>query len=81
MVRHGVPQGPILRPLLFIIYTNDLPPTISTLSEPIIFADDTSVIISSKKFDDFHTTSNIILSQMSKWFTASKFALNLEKQI
>jgi hypothetical protein len=60
-VEHGVAQGSVLRPLLFMIYINDLPPTINTLPEPIIFADDTSVQISSKKFDGFHTRSNIVL--------------------
>jgi hypothetical protein len=34
--------------LLFILYMNDLPPTINTLTETIIFADDTSVIIYKK---------------------------------
>jgi hypothetical protein len=65
--------------LLFIININDLPPTINTLTEPIIFADDTSVIISNKNFDDFCATSNIVLSHMSKWFTANKLALNLDE--
>jgi hypothetical protein len=37
----GVLQWSIIEPLLFVIYMNDL----SSLSEPIIFADDTSVII------------------------------------
>jgi hypothetical protein len=79
MIKHGVPQGPILGPFLFIIYINGLPPTISTLSEAIIFAHDASVIIASKKFDNFHTRLNIVLSQMNKWFSPNKLVLNLDK--
>jgi hypothetical protein len=72
-------QGSIVGPLVFIMCTNDVPPTIHTLSEPIIFEDDTSVIIYSKYFDDFCLMSNIVLSRMSKWFTANKVALNPDK--
>jgi hypothetical protein len=32
--------------LLSFLYINDLPPTINTLSEPILFADATSIMIS-----------------------------------
>jgi hypothetical protein len=67
------------RALAFIIYINDLPQTINTLTEPIIFANDTNVIISNKNFDDFCTISNIVLSHISKWFTANRLALNLDK--
>jgi hypothetical protein len=60
-------------------YINDLPPTINTLSEPTLFTDDTSVIISSKNFDDFSTMSNTVLPHMSKWFAPNKLVLNLDK--
>jgi hypothetical protein len=63
----------------FIIYINDLPPTINTLAIPIIFTDDTSVIISSKNLDDICMLSNRVLCLMSKWFTANKLTLNLYK--
>jgi hypothetical protein len=49
------------------MYINDLPPTINTFSEPILFADDISVIISSKNCDYFSAMSNTVLSDMSKW--------------
>jgi hypothetical protein len=65
--------------LLFIIYVNDLPPNLNTLANPIILADDTSVIISSKKFDDFCRISNIVFCPISKWFAAIRLALNLDK--
>jgi hypothetical protein len=58
---------------------NDPPPRINILSEPILFTDDTSVIISSKYFDDFSTISNPVLSHMSKQFTSNKLVLNLDK--
>jgi hypothetical protein len=60
------------------MYINDFSPKINTLSEPIIFTDDTSIIISSKNFADISTISNTVFSLMSKLFTADKLAPSLD---
>lgn len=44
----------------------------------LILADDTSVIICSKKLDDFCNIKRISVSK-SKWFAGNKLVLNLDK--
>jgi hypothetical protein len=78
-VKHGVPQGSVLGPLLLLMYINDLPLQSNKISHPILFADDTSVLISKENYDDFQQTSNLVLSHMIKWFEANQLVLNMDK--
>jgi hypothetical protein len=64
---------------LFIIYINYLLLRINSLLEPILFADDTSVILSGKNFEEFCSMARLVLSQVIKWFGAKKLLLNLDK--
>jgi len=44
-IKHDILHGSILGPSLFLLYTNDLPKIINNKSKSILFADDSSTII------------------------------------
>ncbi len=74
----GVPQGCVLGPLLFIIYTNDLPNAIK-LSHCILFADDTTIYCSSNNIVQLRNDIESDMGSLSDWFCANKLSLNISK--
>ena len=75
-VKRGVPQGSILGPLLFILYVNDLPGSISHICTPTLFADDTNIICTQVNRNNFKDEIEIILQEITKWFNTNLLHLN-----
>ena len=70
----GVPQGSILRPLLFLIYINDLPNELKSNAK--LFADDTSLFTIVKDKSESANILNNDLSEISKWAYNWKMLFN-----
>ncbi len=75
---NGVPQGSVLGPLLFIIYSNDIPSSLSQ-SKAIMFADDTTIYHSGKNIIELFNVVNNDLNKLTDWFRANKLSLNIGK--
>jgi hypothetical protein len=67
-VKRGVSQGLILGPLLFILYINDVPNSIIQKATPIIFADDTSILITGQDTNKLQEDLTLTFTQVLEWF-------------
>ena len=71
----GVPQGSIL---FFILYVNDLP-FASSLTESLLFADDTSIFYSHRDQDHLISVLNEELIKIDSWMRSNKLSVNIKK--
>lgn len=76
-VAHGVPQGSILGPLLFVVMVNDI--NVNMGCKVISYADDTTLVCSDNCLDRVKETMSLSLNQVSSWFQANSFLLNVSK--
>ena len=63
-VKCGVPQGSILGPLLFLLYVNDLK-NVSSVLDPIMFADDTNLFYTHSNIQKLFSTMNEELASIN----------------
>ena len=75
----GVPQGSVLGPLLYILFTNDIFSLSNSNCKLLSFADDTSITVWSSNYKDLFVLANNLMESVYKWLSANKLSLNINK--
>jgi hypothetical protein len=79
-IKCGVPQGSILHPLFFSLYINDLPKIINKEYNMVLYADNTSIMITDLDKLNFKTNINRTFEKLNIWLNANltqaKFSKN-----
>ena len=71
IVKCGVSQGSILRPLFLLIFINYLNNS-TKVFDPVLFADDTNLFCSDDDIRNLFETTNQERNQINDWFLANE---------
>ena len=78
MLKNGVPQGSVLAPICFNIYTSDLP---TTTSKKYTYADDIALLTTGTSFSSLSDTLTNDLTNLNKYFINWRLKMNETKTV
>lgn len=78
-IRAGVPQGSALSPLLFSLYTSDIPRSFHPSVQFALFADDTAIYCSGWNRSHIRSRLQKALTDIGAWFRRWRISVNPDK--
>ena len=79
LVWKGLPQGSVLSPLLYSIYTHDLDLSVNNFCNILQYADDIVLYGSSKSVEDITSQINTALHYLDQWLSDHGLSLSVAK--
>ena len=77
LCEYGVPQGSVLRPILFLLFINDINKSLDHIIVKL-FADDANCFISGNNFNQLERLVEVELNKLQKWINANKLTINFD---
>ena len=74
---YGVPQGSVLRPILFLLFVNDIYKSLDHIIVKLL-ADDTNCFISGNNFNQLERLVELELNKLQKLINANKLTINFD---